>query len=137
MPCVVPSVRVLLCVRACVCPPAAEASCNGVSAVLSCPLRTAAPSTLAPASNRSWRYTPHPLYCAVFDILELIRGLASDLTFVTELLERIASHAQLAWDCEGQPASPVPLSRVHSPRVKKYTIHAACQIQASLAATTC
>lgn len=41
------------CVHVCVCPPAAEASCSGASAVLSCPLRTAAPSTLAPASSSS------------------------------------------------------------------------------------
>lgn len=33
--------------------PAAEANWSGVSAQLSCPLRTAAPSTLAPASRRS------------------------------------------------------------------------------------
>lgn len=72
-----------LCVCTCVCPPAAEASCSGVSAVLSCPLRTAAPSTLAPASNRSWRETHHICYirqCLTCCNLFMDRPLTSHLS---------------------------------------------------------
>lgn len=60
--------------------PAEEASCSGVSAVLSCPLRTAAPSTLAPASNRSWRCKTSLKRCLNPDRSFFTRGMHSWLT---------------------------------------------------------
>ena len=75
--------------RMCMCarPPAAEASCSGVSAVLSWPLRAAAPSTLAPASKRSCGDTHHHI-CYIKQCLtscNLFTFMTSDLTFVNPL----------------------------------------------------